>query len=91
MGYVLIEESQLSPTEQKAIEVTRLFQTGKYKSIVECIKEVGISKSAYYKYRNYIPVNDSGFKLTVEVDFESTIHAAKGLYKVDVKHKETRH
>ncbi|SUY48367.1 ACT domain protein pheB [Clostridium putrefaciens] len=53
---------------QKVIQVKELIYTGKVKDISEGVKEVGISRSAYYKYKdNVFSMSDNmkGQKATI--------------------------
>lgn len=52
--YYIIEADMLPEVLLKVVEVNRLLQAGKVKTINEAAKRVGISRSAYYKYRNSI-------------------------------------
>lgn len=52
--YYIIEADMLPEVLLKVVEVNRLLQAGKVKTINDAAKRVGISRSAYYKYRNSI-------------------------------------
>lgn len=46
----------------KVLEVKTLLHTGKVKDISEGVKEVGISRSAYYKYKDHVFLLSEGSK-----------------------------
>ena len=52
--YYMIEPDCLPEICKKTLEVNQMLQLGKVKTIHEAVKKVGISRSAYYKYRNGI-------------------------------------
>ena len=57
--FYLIEKSALPPVFIKVEEAKNALETGKAKNIGEAVKQAGISRSAFYKYRDAIrPFND---------------------------------
>lgn len=57
--YYLIEHTILPEVFEKVIEVNEMLRKGKIKSISEATDLVGISRSAYYKYKDKIkPFNE---------------------------------
>ncbi len=52
--YVLVDASVLPEVFFKVIEVKKILSMGKIKTINEAVKEVGISRSAFYKYKDYV-------------------------------------
>ncbi|KNY28242.1 ACT domain-containing protein [Pseudobacteroides cellulosolvens] len=52
--YLLVDASVLPEVFSKVIEVKQILGKGKIKSINEAVKEVGISRSAFYKYKDYV-------------------------------------
>lgn len=52
--YYLVDSSVLPEIFEKVINVKKLLQTGKNKTINEAVQQVGISRSAYYKYKDYV-------------------------------------
>lgn len=52
--YFLVDSSVLPEVFTKVIEVKKILSSGKTKSVNEAVKEAGISRSAYYKYRDYV-------------------------------------
>ncbi len=52
--YYIVEGSALPEVFLKVIEVNNLLQSGKYKNISDATDKVGISRSAYYKYKDKI-------------------------------------
>ena len=58
--YYIVNEKVLPEIFIKVIKVKELIYTGEVKDITEGVKSVGISRSAYYKYKDYIfPVSES--------------------------------
>ena len=58
--YYIVEASALPEVILRTAEATRLLQTGKASTIGEAARQMGISRSAYYKYRDAIrPFLDS--------------------------------
>ncbi|WP_125154198.1 ACT domain-containing protein [Clostridium rectalis] len=52
--FLMIHTSVLPDVFEKVIEVKELMKTGKIKEITEAVKVVGISRSTYYKYKDYV-------------------------------------
>ena len=53
-NYLIIHKSILPEYYEKVLEVRRLMESGKKKDVSQCVREVGISRSTYYKYKDYI-------------------------------------
>lgn len=54
--YYLIDKSVLPEIFSKVVEAKRLLQTGQCKTVNEAAKKVSISRSVFYKYRDYVHV-----------------------------------
>lgn len=52
--YYLVDTSVLPEVFLKVIEVKRILTGGSIKNVNEAVKEAGISRSAYYKYKDYV-------------------------------------
>lgn len=52
--YYLVDASVLPEVFLKVAEAKRVLSSGAIKNINEAVREVGISRSAYYKYKDYI-------------------------------------
>ncbi|HOV25325.1 MAG TPA: ACT domain-containing protein [Pseudobacteroides sp.] len=52
--YLLVDTSVLPEIFSKVIEVKQILGKGKIKSVNDAVKEVGISRSAFYKYKDYV-------------------------------------
>jgi chorismate mutase len=52
--YFLVNSSILPEVFSKVIEVKKILSKDTTKPINEAVKEVGLSRSAYYKYRDYV-------------------------------------
>lgn len=52
--YFLVDASVLPEVFSKVVEVKKILSKGVTKAVNEAVKEAGISRSAYYKYKDYI-------------------------------------
>ena len=52
--YLIVSKKILPDVYEKVIEARNLINTGNVKGISEAVKEVGISRSTYYKYKDYV-------------------------------------
>lgn len=52
--YYLVDTSVLPEVFVKVVEVKKILSSGTIKNINDAVKEVGISRSAFYKYRDYV-------------------------------------
>lgn len=52
--YFLVDSSILPEVFSKVIEVKKILTKSSAKPINEAVKEVGLSRSAYYKYRDFV-------------------------------------
>ena len=59
-NYLLVDKSILPDYYEKVIEARTLLASGKYNDVSEAVRAVGISRSTYYKYKDYIYSPDSG-------------------------------
>ena len=59
--YLYVERSALPDYFEKVVQARALLESGKVREVSEAVKEVGISRSTYYKYRDcvYEPSNSS--------------------------------
>lgn len=66
-NYLIIHKSILPEYYEKVLEARHLLEDGKVKDISQAVKEVGISRSTYYKYKDYIlePTDLSGCRNAV--------------------------
>lgn len=53
-NYLLIHKSILPEYFEKVLEARRLIEDGKAKEVSQAVKMVGISRSTYYKYKDFI-------------------------------------
>ncbi len=65
--YLLVDKRILPSYYDKVIEARTLLQSGKIKDVSEAVKTVGISRSTYYKYKDYI------FSTNVDTDGRKAI------------------
>lgn len=52
--YLIVSKKILPDVYEKVIEARNLINNGKVKGISEAVKVVGISRSTYYKYKDYV-------------------------------------
>ena len=52
--YLLVDSSILPDIYHKVIEAKRLLNSGKCSCVSDAVKRTGISRSAYYKYKDYV-------------------------------------
>jgi chorismate mutase len=52
--YFLVDAIILPEVFAKVIEVKKILSLGNIKTVNDAVKEVGISRSAYYKYKDYV-------------------------------------
>lgn len=52
--YYLVDTTVLPEVFIKVVEVKKILSSGVIKNINEAVKKVGISRSAFYKYRDYV-------------------------------------
>lgn len=53
-NYLFIHKSILPDYYEKVLEVRRLMESGKVREVSQAVKQVGISRSTYYKYKDFI-------------------------------------
>ena len=53
-NYLIIHKSILPEYYMLVLRVRQLIESGKAKDVTQAVKEVGISRSTYYKYKDYI-------------------------------------
>ena len=65
--YLLVDKSILPSYYEKVIEAKALLSSGNVKDVSEAVKMVGISRSTYYKYKDYVfPISsDTGTRKAV--------------------------
>lgn len=52
--YLIVSKKILPDVYEKVIEARNLINNGNVKGITEAVKKVGISRSTYYKYKDYV-------------------------------------
>ena len=65
--YLLVDKAILPAYYEKVIEAKALLNSGRVKDVSEAAKQVGISRSTYYKYKDYVfPIStDNGSRKAV--------------------------
>lgn len=74
--YLVIDKKVLPEVYEKVLEVKKLLKEGKIKEITEATKTIGISRSVYYKYKDYI------------FDFSESAQGRKMTFSMMIKHRK---
>ena len=53
-NYLIIHKSILPDYYEKVLEARKLIESGQIREVSEAVRRVGISRSTYYKYKDYI-------------------------------------
>ncbi len=53
-NYLIIHKSILPEYYEKVLQVRHLMESGRVHDVSQAVREVGISRSTYYKYKDYI-------------------------------------
>ena len=53
-NYLIIHKSILPEYYEKVLAVRHLMESGRVRYVSQAVKEIGISRSTYYKYKDYI-------------------------------------
>ncbi len=53
-NYLIVHKSILPEYFEKVLECRRLMESGKVREVSQAVRQVGISRSTYYKYKDYI-------------------------------------
>ena len=66
-NYLIIHKSILPEYYEKVLEARRLLEDGKVHEVSQAVKQVGISRSTYYKYKDFIlePIDIAGGRKAV--------------------------
>lgn len=74
-NYYIVDKSVLPEIFIKVMEVKNLLESGKEKTVQEAVVKVGISRSAFYKYRDAVhPLyeNTRGKTVTMSINMDDT-------------------
>ena len=52
-SYILIDYNMAPDVFKKVIEVKKMLASGKLKSVGKALDSVGLSRTAFYKYKNF--------------------------------------
>ena len=53
-NYLIIHKSVLPDYYEKVLKARRLLESGRVREVSEAVRRVGISRSTYYKYKDYL-------------------------------------
>jgi chorismate mutase len=68
--YYLIQGDILPEAIYKTVEAKRLFETGEVETVNQAVEKVGLSRSAYYKYKDKIfPFNKATYQQIITISF----------------------
>ena len=74
--WLVIDKKVLPEVFEKVIKAKRLLKEGTVREITEATKQVGISRSVYYKYKDYV------------FEFSETSYGKKLIFNMVVTHKK---
>lgn len=80
--YLLVDKTILPDCYEKVIEARNLVTSGRVKDVSEAVKAVGISRSTYYKYKDYVFVTNTDTECRKAVISFSLSHKAGVLGEV---------
>lgn len=69
-NYLVIDKTVLPDVFEKVLDTKKLLKSGKVKEITEAVKITGISRSVYYKYKDYVfdfSESSEGRKITINI------------------------
>lgn len=72
--YLVIDKRVLPDVYEKVLFAKKLLKDGKVKEITEAVKIAGISRSVYYKYRDFVfdfAETSEGRKVTYNIIFKN--------------------
>lgn len=81
-NYIIVDKSILPDCYEKVIEARAALAEGKYRDVSEAVKAAGISRSTYYKYKDFVFLPDSFSPNRKAVVSFSLIHEAGKLSEV---------
>ena len=89
--YLIIDTSILPDCYEKVVEARELVESGKAKDVSEAARKTGISRSTYYKYKDYIfaPGKNSSLGKKAVLSF-NLAHKAGALSEVLAKVSEKK-
>ena len=66
-NYLIVHKSILPDYNEKVLAERRLMDSGKFREVSQAVRQVGISRSTYYKYKDFIfePSDMSGGRKAV--------------------------
>ncbi|NTV90890.1 MAG: ACT domain-containing protein [Clostridiales bacterium] len=53
-NYLLVDSTVLPEVYSKVLEAKKILSKGRIKTVNEAVKQVGISRSAFYKYKDFV-------------------------------------
>lgn len=68
--FFIVDKKVLPDVFLKVVEVKRLIESGKAETILQAVNSVGLSRSAFYKYRDFVfELNENNRGKTVTISF----------------------
>ena len=80
-NYLIVHKSILPEYYEKVLACRRLMESGKFKEVSQAVKQVGISRSTYYKYKDYI-FEPSDLNSSRKAVFSMMLDHAPGLLQI---------
>lgn len=70
-GYFVVKKKAIPEVLLKVMEAKRLLDTGRVRSVHEAVKQAGISRSSFYKYKDDIfQFHDNALGTTITLTFQ---------------------
>jgi len=81
-NYLIVNKEVLPEVFHKVVEVKQMMDSGEYTQVSEAVKKVGISRSAYYKYKDHVFVPTSSTLLERKALISLTLNDEKGILSI---------
>lgn len=73
--FFIVDKKVLPDVFIKVVEVKRLLESGEAETVLEAVNAVGLSRSAFYKYRDFVfelNENQRGKTITISLNLDDT-------------------
>lgn len=78
-NFLIVNKEVLPDVFHKVVEVKRMMDAGEYTQVSEAVKQVGLSRSAYYKYKDHVFVPSATSLLDRKALIAFTLSDEKGI------------
>ena len=89
-NYLIVDRRILPDYYEKVVQARDMLREGRVKEVSEAVKLVGISRSTYYKYKDYIfaPSNETACKKAVFASAGRIERGAEQVFRAWRKHTD---